>query len=37
MGTLKEKFEELSAGIKASGKPAAAWFPEIYIYFIIKC
>lgn len=28
MGTLKEKFEELSAGIKASGKPAAAWFPK---------
>ena len=26
--TLKEKFEELSAGIKASGKPAAAWFPK---------
>ena len=29
MGTLKEKFEELSAGIKASGKPAAAWFPKL--------
>ena len=28
MGTLKEKFEELSAGIKAFGKPAAAWFPK---------
>ena len=28
MGTLKEKFEELSAGIKAFGNRAAAWFPK---------
>lgn len=28
MGTLKEKYEDLSARVKSSGKPAAAWFPE---------
>ena len=28
METLKEKYEELSAKIKSSGKPAAAWFPQ---------
>lgn len=36
MGTLKEKFEELSAGIKAS-ETCCGMVPEIYIYFIIKC
>lgn len=28
MGTLKENYEKLSAEIKSSGKPAAAWFPQ---------
>lgn len=28
MGTLKEKYEDLSARVKSSGKPAAAWFPQ---------
>ena len=28
METLKENFERLSAKIKTSGKPAAAWFPQ---------
>ena len=28
MKTLKEKFGELSARIKASGQPARAWFPQ---------
>lgn len=28
MKTLKENFERLSAEIKTSGKPAAAWFPQ---------
>ena len=28
MKTLKEKFGELSAKIKASGQPAREWFPE---------
>ena len=28
MKTLKEKFGELSAKIKASGQPARVWFPQ---------
>ena len=28
METLKEKFEALSRQVRASGKPAAAWFPQ---------
>ena len=28
MKTLKEKFGELSAKIKASGQPARGWFPQ---------
>ncbi len=37
MKTLKEKFGELSAKIKASGQPARGMVSAVYTGFIIKC